>query len=247
MQKLKLFCFPYAGGSTAIYNKWRRYVDPAIELVPVELAGRGKRIHEALYKDLREAVDDVFTVVTKNVNQVPYAIFGHSMGAIIAHSLARKLRECADTQPVHIFFSGRGAPHVIRSDEKKYHLMNDYDFKHEIIELGGTSPEFFEHPELLELFLPLLKNDFKIAEGKGQPEVIQPLDCNITVFAGKGDDLTEEQCDGWKKHTNQMCTIHYFNGGHFFLHNETEQLVRLINNTLLGDIFVKFRKLELID
>lgn len=139
---------------------------------------------------------------------------------------------------MHVFFSGRSAPHVKRADEKKYHILEEEDFINEVINLGGTPPEFFDHPELLEVFLPLLKNDFKLAEADIHNGEIHPLDCNISVFLGKDEDLTTEQCDGWKKHTKKLCSIHYFEGGHFFLHEETEQIVRLINNTLLNDIYV---------
>jgi medium-chain acyl-[acyl-carrier-protein] hydrolase len=237
MFKIKLFCFPYAGGSAVIFNKWKQYLDSAIELVPVELAGRGRRIHEALYKDVSQTIDDVYQIVTKNINGSRYALFGHSMGAMISYQLCQKLREKNYPAPLHVFFSGRNAPHIKRPDEKRYHLLEEEAFKEEVITLGGTPTEFFDHPELLEVFIPLLKNDFKLAETDIHNGEIHPLDCHITVFLGKEEDLTTEQCDGWKKHTKKLCTVHYFEGGHFFINDETEQIVRLINNTLLNNIY----------
>lgn len=237
MTKIKLFCFPYAGGSAVIFSKWKQYLDTRIELVPVELAGRGKRIHESLYEDVPEVIEDVYQIVRKAINGGPYALFGHSMGGMISYQLSQKLRENNYPTPQHIFFSGRSAPHVKRSDEKKYHLLGEEEFRKEVITLGGTPPEFFDHPELLEVFLPLLKNDFKLAESDIHNGEIHPLDCSITVFLGKGEDLTTEQCDGWKKHTKKMCTIHYFEGEHFFINNETEQIVTLINDTLVGNVY----------
>jgi medium-chain acyl-[acyl-carrier-protein] hydrolase len=237
MTKIKLFCFPYAGGSAVIFNKWKQFLHAGIELIPVELAGRGKRIHEPLYKDVPEAIDDVFQIVSKGINGLPYALFGHSMGGMISYQLSQKLRENGYSASTHIFFSGRSAPHVKRTDDIKYHLLDEEEFRKEVITLGGTPPEFFDHPELLEVFLPVLKNDFKLAETDIQNGEIHPLDCNITVFLGKEEDLTTEQCDGWKKHTKKLCTMHYFEGGHFFINNETEQIVRLINNTLFGDCY----------
>ena len=232
MSKIKLFCFPYAGGSAVIYNKWKPYLDSEIELVPVELAGRGKRIRDAFYNDVPEVIEDVFNVVKEQIPQSPYALFGHSMGGMISYELAQKIRACNLRLPLHLFVAGRSAPHVKRPDEKKYHLMSDADFKAEVIGLGGTPVEFFEHPELMNILLPLLKNDFRIAEADRAMNEIQPLDGNITVFFGKDEDLTPEQCDGWKKHTKQLCSIHYFEGGHFFLHTQTEQIVNFINRTL---------------
>lgn len=234
MSKIKLFCFPYAGGSAIVYNDWKQYLDPEIELRPIELSGRGRRIHEALYQDLDEAVEDILQQIKNEIIKSPFALFGHSMGSLISYQLAQKIKDNNLPHPQHIFFSGRSAPHVNRQDEKKFHLLSDDDFKKEIIKLGGTSPEFFEHPELLELFLPLLKNDFKIAETEiFNGEEIHPLDVDITVFLGKEDDFTPEQCDGWKNHTAQLCNIFHFNGGHFFLHNKTERVVQIINWVLL--------------
>jgi len=157
---------------------------------------------------------------------------------MISYELTQKIQRDKLPGPIHVFFSGRNAPHVKREDDKIYHLMPEEEFKKEVINLGGTPPEFFDNPELLEVFLPLLKNDFKLAEKDLFNGEILPLDCNISVLLGKEEDLIPEQCDGWKKHTKGLCSIHHFNGGHFFIHDETEQITRLINNTLLGDIYI---------
>lgn len=235
MNKIKLFCFPYAGGSSVVFHKWKPYLNSQIELVPVELAGRGRRIRDAFYKDVSEAIEDVFQLIKNEINERPYALFGHSMGAMICYRLAQKIRAEKCPNPLHIFISGRSAPHVKGEDRKKYHLMNDDDFKREVIELGGTPPQCFEHPELLEFFLPLLKNDFRLAETETQDGEIYPLENNITVLFGKNEKFTAEQRQGWMQHTRQRCTIQYFEGGHFFLLEETKRVVNCINNTFFGN------------
>lgn len=231
-EKVRLLCFPYAGGSAAIFNKWAAYLDPRIELLPIELAGRGRRMHEPFYNTVPEAITDVFSTITKHITDQPYALFGHSMGGMIAYELAHRIREAGLQPPLHIFFSGRGAPHVARPDEKKYHLLNEADFQNEVLRLGGTPPEFFEHPELLELFLPLLKSDFKLAEAPVRETIPQPFEHDITVFLGKDEDLTADQCDGWKKHTQGLCTTYYFEGGHFFIQHEIPRIIATINRTV---------------
>lgn len=236
MSQIKLFCFPYAGGSAVIFSEWKRHLDPRIDLIPIELAGRGKRIHEPLYADVPALINDVCKIVTQMINGSSFALFGHSMGGMIAYQFSQKLRGMNYASPKHVFFSGKGAPHVKRPDEKKYHLLREDEFKREVINLGGTPPEFFDHPELLELFLPLLKNDFKLAEADIHNGQIHPLDSNISVFLGKDEDLTTEQCEGWKKHTTKSCNLHSFSGGHFFLHDETEHIVKIINKTLLSNL-----------
>jgi surfactin synthase thioesterase subunit len=235
MKKLKLFCFPYAGGSGAVYNKWRKYLDKRIELAAVELAGRGRRIYDPLYDSTAEAVEDVYGMINSQLNGLPYSFFGHSMGGIIAYELARKLKELKRPQPVHIFFAGRGAPHVPAKDDKTIHQLPEQEFKKEIIELGGTPAEFFEHPELLDVLLPMIRSDFKISENYTFEEgrEIEPLAYDMSVFIGKQEEVTAEQVHGWKDHTTGVCTVYYFEGEHFFINHQMERVVKIVNRTLL--------------
>ncbi|UII31857.1 thioesterase domain-containing protein [Fulvivirga ulvae] len=232
MSKLKLFAFPYAGGSSSIYHGLKPLLRDHIEFIPVELAGRGRRIGDGLYSGLAEAVDDIYKIVSPQIKFSPFAFFGHSMGSLLAHELTVRLQYELGLSPSHLFFSGRGAIQVKRKDEKMYHKMDEKRFKEEILLLGGTPPEFFEHPELLELFLPLLKNDFRIAETTPDIEGFKQSKVDITVFTGKEDDLTKEQVQGWKEYTNGTCEIHEYSGGHFFIHQEMSSIAKVINDTI---------------
>jgi surfactin synthase thioesterase subunit len=234
--KIRLFCFPYAGGSSLIYRKWEQYLAPGIELVPVELASRGVRIQEELYQDINAAVEDVFTKIKRDITRAPYALFGHSMGALICYKLAQKIRKEKLPQPEHIFFSGRNAPHLKRRDDQKYHLMSNEDFKASVLKLGGTPPELFDHPEFLEIFLPILRNDFRLSEMSGHEEAIDPLDDPITILTGKDDHMIQEH-EEWEKHTSKSCRILFFEGGHFFLNEATEPIVRFVNQTLTRKLY----------
>lgn len=235
MKKTRLICFPYAGGSAVLFNKWERYLDPAIELIAMELAGRGSRIGDGAYADLSAAVEDMMRLTEKAIADAPYALFGHSMGCLIAYELVQKIRDTGLPRPLHLFFSGRRAPHT-KKDRPKVHLMEDQAFREQLVRLGGTPPEFFQSAELMELFLPILKNDFKLAETDVHDRKVRPLDSNISVFLGREDEITSEQADGWKMHTNRDCSIHYFDGGHFFIKDSTEQIIQLINEALSCDL-----------
>lgn len=195
----------------------------------VELAGRGKRINEPFYGDWQELLEDIFPVIKQEITHAPYAFFGHSMGAQIAYELVHKITQNRLPRPAHVFFSGRGAPHIKRNDEKTYHLMGREEFMEELEKLGGTPRDLLENPDFQELFLPLLKNDFRIIETSAQKGDICPIDVDISVLLGKDEDMTPEQRDGWKRHTTKQCVVHYFEGGHFFLHDQTARLVKLIN------------------
>jgi medium-chain acyl-[acyl-carrier-protein] hydrolase len=232
MSGVNLFCFPYAGGSAMIYHAWEKKLDRSIRLVPVELAGRGRRTGHPLYKNIGEAVEDALEQMAGTINESPYALFGHSLGGLIIYELAQKIRRLGIRMPVHCFFSGKPAPHLAQYRNKLYHLMEDEEFKKALLALGGTPREFFDNQELLDLFLPLLRNDFMLAETGKMESAVHPLPFDITVLLGKTDDLSAEQCDGWKEHTQQLCSLHYFDGGHFFLHDHGNRIVQIINQTL---------------
>lgn len=240
MKKTVLFCFPYAGGSSGVYVKWKKYLHRSIELIPVELAGRGRRIYDPLYQNVEEAIDDVLKITKNHILHSRYALFGHSLGALIAYELAHRIREIGLPMPQHVFFSGRGAPQVPRKkDRPVFHKLPDDEFKKEILKLGGTPKEFFEHPELLEVLLPTLRGDFRMSETyrdqHDRDGKVDPLAYDISVFMGKDEEITAEQMFGWREQSKKMCSMYYFEGEHFFIHEHTEELVKIINHTLVSE------------
>ena len=233
MDKVKLLCFPYAGGSAVVYNQWEKLLDPSLELVPVELAGRGTRISEPVYESFDEMIDDIFQTIKPQLQTGSYALFGHSLGVVICYQLIERIRQEKLPRPKHVFFSGRGAPHIPEKNKKIYHLMDAAEFEKEIVSLGGTPKEFFEYPGLAELLLPVLRNDFKMSHDFQANSEVCRYDGDITVFLGKEDEVTAKQNDGWKDYTSELCQIVYFNGGHFFIHDEMEKMAFFINLVLL--------------
>jgi|SRR5690554_5846268 len=226
---MKLITLPFAGGSAANYINWKPYLNQAIDLVPIELAGRGRRINEPLYADINEMTEDVFQIVKKEIIDDEYVIFGHSMGALLAYELVHKIKKNNFSLPIHIFFSGRYAPNTYMAEDKILHNLPYEEFKKEILEMGGTTSEIFEHPELTRLFLPVLRNDIKIAETYQFINSRTPHDCDFSILIGKEEDYTIEQLAGWRKLTSGRCEFHRFEGGHFFIHEEREKVVELVN------------------
>lgn len=248
MKQIKLFCIPYAGGSAQIFKSWNQHLDSNIELVPIELAGRGKRIQENLCDSIEKTVDNIIHVIKDDILKSDYAFFGHSMGALLSYELALKIRQLDMRQPQYLFFSGRGAPNVVDKKDRQYHLLNEEDFRNKVLDLGGTPPEFFEHPALMELFIPVLRNDFKLSSVSFDQREIWPFDCDISVLLGKEEEVTPEQASDWKKHTIANCSIHYFNGGHFFFHDHVEGITKIINQALQPKIdHEKFRNKSIIN
>jgi medium-chain acyl-[acyl-carrier-protein] hydrolase len=236
LQKLKLFCFPYAGGSSkSIYSQWQKHLHPLIELIPIELAGRGVRFKDPLKYSLEEIVMDAYEMIKDEIkeenNQSNYAFFGHSMGCLVAYELSHRLKMLEYPEPLHIFYSGHRAPNLPRRDENLHHLPND-EFKKGILELGGTPREVLEHSELMELMLPVLRADFTAVETYRLVEN-EKLTTNITILNGKEDDMTLPEIVEWKKHTVGTCHFYEFTGDHFFINNQKESICKIINYVLI--------------
>jgi medium-chain acyl-[acyl-carrier-protein] hydrolase len=234
MPKIKLFCFPYAGGSTQIYQPWINRLHPEIELTPVELSGRGQRFNEPLYKDFDDLISDIFRKIQYDIMETPYAFFGHSLGALIAFELLHKINAQNLPFPKHVFYSGKSAPNVENKRRILFHSLEPEEFKVKIMELGGTPPVIFENKELEALFMPILKNDFKMAETYEFKKGRKVYDGEITVLLGKEDALTASQCHEWSKCTSGMCKLIYLNGGHFFINHQTDAILSIVNNTIMS-------------
>lgn len=226
-----LFCLPYAGGSEALYYKWSDYLSPSIKLCPVLLKGRGKRFNEPFYNSLEEAVDDIFNNIQGKIGEEDYAIYGHSMGSLLAYELYYKIIGMGLKKPKHIFFSGYKVPSEREKKEITYNLPKN-EFKNRVIELGGTPEELIRNEELFEFFIPLLKHDFKIVETYEYKEKADKITCDITVLNGTEDLISLKGIIGWKKHTCGNFKIYNLEGNHFFINNNVEKITTIINDTL---------------
>lgn len=163
MRETRLYCLPYAGGSATVYKHWEEKLDHRIELHLLELAGRGKRFKEPCAECCREIVDDLYTTIRGELGVMSYAFYAHSMGTLLAYELTRKIIKNGYRQPVRLFLSGRHPPHV-EKDHRILHLLSDEEFAEEIFKLGGTSPGVFQKKDLFNVFIPILKADYKVVE-----------------------------------------------------------------------------------
>lgn len=228
--KIKLYCIPYAGGSAIIYHQWKSKLRSNIELCPIELAGRGGRITEPLYANLEAAVEDIFEQIKAGITTHDYIVFGHSMGALLAYELLQKIKNEGVKKPLHAFFSGRKPPHIAR--KKIYSSLSTEAFEREIMSLGGTPPEVFKYPELKEVFMPILRNDFRISETVIKRSEISKLPIEFSILIGKEEQIHQVEANQWRMHTSQACCVYFVNGGHFFLSKETDAVTNIINQSI---------------
>jgi|SRR5215813_10578498 len=231
---LQLFCLPYAGGTAMIYRDWVNHLPPTVQLIRVELPGRGARLKEAPFDNLPSLVE-ALTEALLPVLQAPFVFFGHSMGAMIAFETARRLQRDHGRIPQLLMVSGRRALHIPDPDRLTYNLPTD-KFIAELHEIGGSPKEALEHPGLMEVMLPLLRADFQLVETY-QYTPGSPLECPITAFGGLQDK--EENRDlllPWKVQTNSNFRLRMLPGDHFFLRSSQSLLLRLVTQELIETI-----------
>jgi len=224
--KVRLFCFPYAGGGSLIFRRWAESLPSSVEVCPVQLPGRETRLHEMAFTRMTPLVQTIAEAMLPYFDK-PFAFFGHSMGATISFELSRHLRREYGIEPEHLFVSGRSAPQTPDTDPPTYHLPEE-DFIEELRRLNGTPKEVLEHKELLGLLLPLLKADFELIQTY-QYTVEPPLDCPISAFGGLQDE--EVGCnilELWKEQTTASFALRLFPGNHFFLHSSQSLLLGIL-------------------
>lgn len=227
---VRLFCFAYAGGNAMLYRPWQQQMDTRIEVLPVQLPGRGVRMMETPYSDMQKLVPDLAEVILREAS-VPFAFFGHSLGSLLAFEIIRYCQTKQLPLPVHAFFSGCAAPQF-RKPPEGMHLMPDDELMDKLKAYNGTPPAVLANRELMELVLPMIRADFSIVETwQYRPMPLFPTP--ISVLAGRQDDRTsEEQATGWAKESSGSCSVHWFEGDHFFIHGENEQVRTVVEDTL---------------
>lgn len=230
--RVRLFCFPYAGGSATTYRTWSDVLPPDVEVQAIQLPGREWRLKEEPYRDVFPLVDELATVL-KDRFDVPFAFFGHSLGALISFELARELRRRGLPLPERLFLSAHRAPHLPK-ELPDIHDGPDEEFYEGLRKLEGTPDELLANDELMELLLPVLRADFEIAETYRYPPE-PPLDCPMSVFGGLGDEVTNRDIlQPWDQHTTKDFKLRMIPGSHFFVDESRDLILRAVFHDLMS-------------
>jgi medium-chain acyl-[acyl-carrier-protein] hydrolase len=232
--RLRLFCFPYAGGGASVYRSWGDELPAEIDVCPVQLPGREGRIREPAARSMDELVDATAEGLAAELDAGPFALFGHSMGAVAAYELARRRRDAGAPEPLHLFASARSAPGTPRLDEPIHDLPPER-FRQRLRELDGTPAQVLAHPELMALLEPLLRADFAVNE-TWEPQPAEPLSCPLTAVGGLGDDhVPRQHLEAWRGATRGAFKLHLLPGDHFFLNGPARgDLLRIVARGLLA-------------
>ncbi len=234
--KVQLFLLHFAGGSSYSYDFLRVYMDADLEFIPLEIPGRGKRFHETLLTSKNAAIADYTNQIKKLRNQQkPYIIYGHSMGATLALSVAHEMEKVNDV-PSSLIVSGNPGPGVKNIEDRHKnnprYAMSDADFKAELETLGGVPDEILKSDELYNFFAPIMRSDFEILEKESSnhsdKEII--ISCPIHAMMGS-DESNSEHITNWKKFTNKTFEHQLLEGNHFFINDHPEKLSSIILNS----------------
>lgn len=224
--RVRLVCFPHAGGSASWFRQWPTHLPDAVELHAVQYPGREDRFGEGCLTDMDTLADAAADALCPLLDR-PVALFGHSMGAAVAFEVAARLATRGRGLPMHLFASARHAPHD-PSPVTDVHLRDDAGVVAELHRLGGTVSPLLDDADLLPLVLPAVRADHQLIETyRGAPGRV--LDCPVTVLLGSDDtEVTPEQARGWYASTRGTVGIEEFAGGHFYLADVTGDVVTSI-------------------
>ena len=229
----RLFCLPYAGGSASINREWRNGPLQRCEVNPVQLPGRERRIAEPSFARMNQLVPEF---VRNLPLDKPYALFGHSLGGIVAFEAVREIVRRGLPPPAHLFVSGTTPPQLCPNRPPRFALSRE-NLIEEIRKLGGTPEEVIQTPELLDLMLPILRADFAVLDTYHYRDG-DPLPCPISAFASDRDaEVTPIEALDWRHQTQREFHFELLPGDHFFINSQGARLRQIVGGIMarLGD------------
>lgn len=228
--RLRLFCLPYAGGNASVFREWWQHLPRTVDVCPVELPGHGVRMAEEGYQYLPKLVGVLADGLGPYMD-IPFAFFGHSMGALLSFELSRYLRRHDEPQPAHLFVSSHRAPQIPHPDPTMHTLPRD-EFVERLTHLGGMPEGVLNQPDLLELMLPIIRADFAMCDTYEYSRETA-LACSISAFGGMEDpSVTRDQLGAWSEQTTSSFMLRMLPGSHFFINTSQSLFLGILAHEL---------------
>jgi surfactin synthase thioesterase subunit len=224
-ERWRLVCFPHAGGNANSYFNWSEELHGDGSLFAVQLPGRDMAAPFSIPSTFEPWIDRVAQDLSQLVSD-RCVFFGHSLGAILAFEVTRALRRQGRSTPIHLFVSGRAAPHLYTEDRILASLPDRAFLERVSVLYGGIPASLLAEPDIMRMFLPILRGDFVLAnQYEFAPGPL--LDIPITAYGGAHDPcVSTAQLDGWREHTSSSFSLRVFPGDHFYLHDRKAQVVQ---------------------
>jgi surfactin synthase thioesterase subunit len=228
--EVQLICFPHAGGAASVFRSWGELVGPSIEVVAVKYPGRQDRAADPMPDDIGELADQLAAEI-KALPSRPTAFFGHSMGAIVAFEVARRLRPRYPSPLARLFVSACDAP---QARTPRTSVRDDAEIRDYVQELGGAPAEVLLNEEMWQLVLPAVRHDFQLVETyRYLPGA--PLTCPVTAIAGDSDaSVSLADVQQWQEIAVGDFEAHSLPGGHFYFEHALPDLLALLRKRLLA-------------
>ncbi len=215
LARARIVCLPHAGGSAGFFRDWATRLPGEIELRAVQYPGREERLGDALIDAMPTLVARLADALAE-VADLPYLLFGHSMGGAIAYELCVELLRRGTRLPRRLVVSAHEAPHRHRGGS--WHTAGDAELCDELIRLGGPASSLRASDELRALVMPIVRNDYRLIETYRAAVEPVRLPLPIDVFIGRDDgEVTRDEAQDWHYLTSRDCTLREFGGGHFYL------------------------------
>lgn len=231
--RLRIFCLHPAGSGASFYRSWSHECPKSIELIAVQLPGREGRISEPCYTRLTPLLAAIATALHPYLTR-PYALFGHSMGALVSYELACLLQRHGRLMPQRLFVSGHRAPQLPNLSPP-IHAWPERHFMVKLRALANIPEAVLHSEELLALLLPVLRADFAVCEDYRYVES-ERLRCPISVFSGTDDSsVPNETALLWQERTSAEFTFHPVSGDHFFVQSKHAQILEIMRSELSID------------
>jgi medium-chain acyl-[acyl-carrier-protein] hydrolase len=230
---IRLFCLPPAGAGASAFSGWSDLLGPGIQVTAVQLPGREDRIGDPAHDRLEGLLDELVPVLAEALDG-PYALFGHSMGALIAYEAARRLVERGAPPPLHLFASALGAPHApYRS--RYVSRLPEPEFERAMVSLNAFPLEAVQDTAFFSLLLPTLRADYQLCETYEYTDSA-PLACRLTVLAAADDDdVPPLDLALWGELNTGPFRIRVINGDHRFVTTERQQVAEVVRAGLAGE------------